>query len=65
MILPHSEVLPVSMYERQRQDLNDLCLAVIHEKHPNKLTELIAALNVLLARTEGGAKPGANKADAA
>ena len=44
------------MYEHQRQDLNDLCLALIHEKHPNKLTELIAALNVLLARTEGRRK---------
>lgn len=31
----------MSMYEHQRQDLNDLCLAVIHEKHPNNLTELI------------------------
>jgi hypothetical protein len=55
----------MSIYEQQRQELNQLCLAVIHEKDPNQLTKLIAALNVLLARTEGGAKPGANKADAA
>lgn len=44
------------MYEQQRQDLNDLCLAVIHEKHPNKLTELMAALNVLLERDRGRRK---------
>jgi hypothetical protein len=55
----------MSMYEQQQQELNHLCLAVIHEKDPNKLTKLIAALNILLARTEGIAKPGANKTDAA
>lgn len=52
------------MYEQHKQELNDLCLAVINEKDPHTLADLIAAPNVLLARSEGGAKPGANKADA-
>jgi hypothetical protein len=36
--------------QQQEEEINRLCLAVIHEKDPAKLTKLLLALNVLLNR---------------
>lgn len=38
--------------EELQQEIDPLCVAVIHEKDPVKLTKLIAELNELLERRE-------------
>lgn len=50
--------------ENQRQEIDRLCLAVITEKDPNKLLELVEVLNDLLERRVESIR-ASNKAGAA
>ena len=45
--------------EDERQEIERLCLAVINEKDPDKLTTLVEALNELLERRHQSNKTGA------
>lgn len=43
----------------QQEKIEHLCLAIINEKDPDKLTKLVAALNELLQRRDGKNTAGA------
>lgn len=45
--------------ENEGREIERLCLAVISEKDPDKLTKLVEALNGLLERTHQSNKTGA------
>jgi hypothetical protein len=45
------------MAQDEKQELDRLCLAVIHERDPVKLTERVAELNAFLARRDAKLAP--------
>jgi hypothetical protein len=47
----------LTMAQDEKQELDRLCLAVIHEKDPAKLTERVAELNAFLARRDAKLAP--------